>query len=168
MTRRDPPHLRTYTATQEVLGNVYGDPNHYLGCHYGPPLDGMRCGLDRMGSPNRPLILYPEDVKTPHEPPTDPEPWNVLAMAVEFMGENSGIGDGSWPPGTEFNSTLLFIVEFPFGLVQCAANWEYTRVPTKWFDCKWPGVQFSLSPPSTGRLTEAAFTLSLLYQQRDK
>ncbi|KAF2087708.1 hypothetical protein K490DRAFT_56796 [Saccharata proteae CBS 121410] len=67
--------------------------------------------------------------------------FEIPTMSSHFMGANSGIGNGEWPPNAAFNSTLSFVVNYaslsggaPLN-VTCSGNWTESSPPTTWNLC---------------------------------
>ncbi|KAF2107805.1 hypothetical protein BDV96DRAFT_471333, partial [Lophiotrema nucula] len=58
-TETDAGLKTTYLASQEVLANSPGQPDSYLSCVGGPPLDGIRCTLGGWAGTAGPLVLSP-------------------------------------------------------------------------------------------------------------
>ncbi|QDS69924.1 hypothetical protein FKW77_001544 [Venturia effusa] len=100
------------------------------------------------------------------------EAWSITQLTTHFMGKNSGLGDGTWPPASGFSSTASFILRQSFrrgpsvgGMfresakpmhndVHCSATWTPNRVgrsvvdagkmPEGWIMCE-EGRNASLS-----------------------
>lgn len=75
--------------------------------------------------------------------------WQMSDVATHYMGDNSGIANGAWPPGSEFNSTISFTLSQDFAntanetaptAVGCSAQWVpkgtgAQAYPTNWVEC---------------------------------
>ncbi|GME23225.1 hypothetical protein BKCO1_2300033 [Neofusicoccum parvum] len=104
-----------------------------------------------------PTALLNRDVSTTQ--------YEISTLKTHFMGKNSGIADGSWPPGSEFNSTIELVINYPSAVAEstipetatCTANWVYGTHPADWVLCDdanlaWKFTEFS---------TEASFTIEV-------
>jgi hypothetical protein len=70
------------------------------------------------------------------------ETWSLSVVNSHYMGANSGIANGAWPPGSEFNSTVDFVLQrIPgddganYTEVSCSADWNDPDYPTTWMAC---------------------------------
>lgn len=95
------------------------------------------------------------------------ETWSLSQVSSHFMGSNSGIAGGAWPPGTEFNTTVEFILQrIPGDLgtvstaVCCSACWQEPDYPTSWMACNDSSTRWRL--PAQEGMTAANFTLEIL------
>ena len=75
--------------------------------------------------------------------------WQMSSVATHFMGDNSGIANGAWPPGSGFNSTISFTLSQDFANTAgetaptstgCSAQWVpkgtgAEAYPTNWVKC---------------------------------
>lgn len=71
------------------------------------------------------------------------ETWSLDGLATHFMGANSGLPGGQWPPGSQFNSSIAFAVSSstspalaPTVIAECSANWAPPAVPVDWASCE--------------------------------
>ncbi|OJD34364.1 uncharacterized protein BKCO1_2300033 [Diplodia corticola] len=91
--------------------------------------------------------------------------YEISTLKTHFMGKNSGIADGSWPAGTEFNSTIELTVEYPAQSganassesTTCTANWQNGTHPIDWNACENKDVGWKF----TDFATEAKFTIEV-------
>ncbi|KAI9687677.1 MAG: hypothetical protein M1820_010396 [Bogoriella megaspora] len=81
--------------------------------------------------------------------PSAPQQFRLQNIASHFMGDNSGIANGAWPPGTGFNTTISFTFAQDFAnttvstaptAVGCSAQWVpkgtgAQAYPTDWVEC---------------------------------
>ncbi|KAF2458104.1 hypothetical protein BDY21DRAFT_371009 [Lineolata rhizophorae] len=106
------------------------------------------------------------------------ESWEIPEMKVHFMGANSGIGDGSWPPGTEFNSTIEFELDryatqqsedsapgASVGETTCGASWVEGELPTEWIQCGDAKVEWKMV--ETSEMSETDFTMEVRLMMTD-
>lgn len=100
---------------------------------------------------------------------TRAESWPISELEVHFMGRDSGLPGSEWPEAYKFNSTLDFKMSFPSVAdeVSCHGSWKYQEVPTMLISCNAEGVEFQLSPTSSGVLTEASFVLTVRKKASD-
>jgi hypothetical protein len=61
----------------------------------------------------------------------------ITSMNVTFMGQNSGLPGGAWPPASVFNSTIDFTVVAAdtTDSTNCSASWVYTKPSFDWKLC---------------------------------
>ncbi|KAL0264438.1 hypothetical protein SLS55_000388 [Diplodia seriata] len=92
--------------------------------------------------------------------------YEISTLKTHFMGKNSGIADGSWPAGTEFNSTIELTIQYPgqSGAVNasaesttCTASWPNGTHPVDWNACENENVGWKF----TDFTTEAKFTVEV-------
>lgn len=70
------------------------------------------------------------------------ESWSLPVVNTHFMGNNSGIGNGTWPPSSAFPSSVDFIFRRTPGdngtlwtSAACSANWTASDYPKNWKAC---------------------------------
>ncbi|EKG18304.1 hypothetical protein MPH_04436 [Macrophomina phaseolina MS6] len=88
--------------------------------------------------------------------------YDISTLKTHFMGKNSGLGDGSWPPGSEFNSTIELVVNYPgdddaTASTTCTGTWVNGSHPTDWNACDDAAVAWKFAKFTT----EAKFTLEI-------
>lgn len=95
------------------------------------------------------------------------ETWSLSVVNSHYMGENSGIANGVWPPGSEFNSTINFTLErIPGGQgsnyteVLCSADWSDPDYPTTWIACSDSKTRWRFAVESG--FTACNFTLEIM------
>lgn len=91
------------------------------------------------------------------------ETWAIQNLTSHFMGRDSGLPGGQWPPGDQFNSTVNFnlvIESNTTATVACAANWTPPNYPTNYIVCGQPNVKFRFE--QKGDFNEGQFTLDLV------
>ncbi|KAF2810246.1 uncharacterized protein BDZ99DRAFT_476429 [Mytilinidion resinicola] len=65
------------------------------------------------------------------------EIWHISAFTAHFMGDDSGLPGGEWPPGVNFNTTLSFTLAFPDNTTSsCAATFQEPGTPTAYTVCE--------------------------------
>jgi hypothetical protein len=64
------------------------------------------------------------------------DPWEITSLTNHFMGANSGLPGGSWPAGTEFDTTMNFTLKHGSFVTECDASWPEKQHPTDWTQCK--------------------------------
>lgn len=95
------------------------------------------------------------------------ESWSLPVMNSHFMGNNSGIANGDWPPSTQFPSSVDFIFRRTPGnngtlwtSAACSANWTASDYPKNWKVCNDTTVMWRFSnQPGT---FAANFTLEII------
>lgn len=95
------------------------------------------------------------------------ENWSLSVINSHFMGNNSGIANGTWPPGTEFNSTVNFVLQrmpgdlgTAYTAVGCATNWKEPDYPKSWMACNDTGTRWRFATEQS--FTAGNFTLEIL------
>ncbi|KAK7721746.1 hypothetical protein SLS57_005095 [Botryosphaeria dothidea] len=92
--------------------------------------------------------------------------YEISTLKTHFMGKNSGIGDGSWSPGSIFNSTIELVINYPSPdpadtigqWTTCTGSWVNGTHPEGWNGCDgdtttgWRFTDFT---------TEAKFTIEV-------
>lgn len=81
--------------------------------------------------------------------------YEITNLKTHFMGSNSGIANGDWPPSSVFNSTLELVVQYPStdyssalpDTTTCTGSWPYGTHPEAWIPCAdgsvgWRFVEF--------------------------
>ncbi|KAF2237891.1 hypothetical protein EV356DRAFT_564486 [Viridothelium virens] len=104
--------------------------------------------------------------------------WQVSDIATHYMGDNSGIANGAWPPGSGFNSTISFTLSQNFANTThetaptafgCSAQWVpkgsgAQAYPTDWVQCGGAGSGTSWKFLNTTTMNEGyagAFILDI-------
>ena len=95
------------------------------------------------------------------------ENWSLPVVNTHFMGNNSGIANGAWPPSSLFPSSVDFIFRRTPGnngtfwtTAACSANWTASNYPKNWKVCNDTTVmwRFSTQPGTFA----ANFTLEII------
>jgi hypothetical protein len=96
-----------------------------------------------------PLLLAVPALSTPisRSRSVADEQWTISTFSGHFMGDNSGIGDGSWPEASKFLTTLSFTLNFPDNsATTCTASFKEPEpgTPVDYTDCG-VGVRFKIA-----------------------
>lgn len=95
------------------------------------------------------------------------ESWSLPVVNTHFMGNNSGIASGAWPPFSSFTSSMDFIFRRTPGdngtfwtSASCSANWNASDYPKTWKACNDTATMWRfLAQPAT---SAANFTLEII------
>jgi|SRR5579871_705469 len=95
------------------------------------------------------------------------ESWSLQMVNTHFMGNNSGIANGAWPPSFIFPSSVDFTFRRTPGnngslwtSAACSANWTASDYPKDWKACNDTTVMWRFSnQPGT---FAANFTLEII------
>lgn len=95
------------------------------------------------------------------------EIWSLPLVNTHFMGNNSGIANGAWPPSSVFPNSVDFIFRRTPGNndtfwtnAACSANWTASDYPKNWKACNDTTVVWRFSTQS-GTFA-ANFTLEII------
>ncbi|KAF2098363.1 hypothetical protein NA57DRAFT_77154 [Rhizodiscina lignyota] len=97
--------------------------------------------------------------------------WQIPTLTNHFMGSNSGITDGSWPPNKAFNSTMNFTIQYlpksfndkAFSQTECSGSWVGEAYPTTWLSCKDSRVKWRFQ--KSNKWNECNFVLEVAVTQ---
>ena len=105
------------------------------------------------------------------------ESWAVSDLRTHFMGANSGLPGGAWPPGSAFNSSVDFTLQTDSTGDEsrvCSVSWTPPDYPTGFTPCAAassasapPDVSFRLKGLPDRPFSETAFWLDVVRTEID-